>query len=89
MIPIRGLRAGAPVERPALVLFKLIPRADPPRSRWSRERVQLLRELWLAGLPAREIAARLGPGLSHDAVQCKAHRLDLPRRPNPVPARRP
>ncbi len=55
---------------------------------WDNARVDLLKNLWADGLPASEIAARLG-GVSRNAVIGKVHRLGLagrsrsPRRTSP------
>lgn len=47
---------------------------------WDDEKnVELLKELWLAGLSASQIAARIG-GITRMAVIGKAHRLKLPSR---------
>jgi GcrA cell cycle regulator len=43
-------------------------------------RVELLRKLWVDGLSARDIAARLGPEVTRNMVISKADRMGLPRR---------
>ena len=58
---------------------------------WTDERVDLLKELWGAGLPASQIAKKL-TGVSRSAVIGKAHRLGLSeksiaRRPEKVQRR--
>jgi GcrA cell cycle regulator len=47
---------------------------------WTIEKEKQLTELWLAGLTATEIAAKIGGGLSRCAVLGKAHRMDLASR---------
>ena len=47
-----------------------------PAESWTREQIELLRQLWNEGLTAAAIAARLG-GLSRSAVLGKVHRLRL------------
>jgi hypothetical protein len=49
--------------------------------RWSAGREAVLRDMWLRGKTATEIAEHLG-GISRYAVVGKAHRLQLPARPN-------
>jgi GcrA cell cycle regulator len=44
----------------------------------------MLQELWGSGLSAKEIAARLGSGITRNAVIGKAHRLGLSSRPSPI-----
>lgn len=44
---------------------------------WTDARVEQLRELWVAGFSAREIAERLGDGATRNAVIGKANRLGL------------
>lgn len=44
---------------------------------WTDDRVQVLRDMWGQGCTAREIAERLGPGVSRNAVIGKANRLGL------------
>lgn len=61
---------------------------------WTEERVDLLRQLWLQGQSASQIAALLG-SVTRNAVIGKAHRLQLSGRvasirrevPTPVPGR--
>lgn len=50
---------------------------------WSDERIERLKELWLKGMTASQIADELG-GVSRNAVIGKAHRLGLQSRPSPV-----
>jgi GcrA cell cycle regulator len=55
---------------------------------WSDERVQIMKELWLGGRSATEIAARLGPPVTRNSVIGKVNRLHLQRGANcPVPIR--
>lgn len=54
--------------------------ADPPAGSagaWSAERVEVLRRLWMQGIPAAEIAKQLG-GVRRNAVIGKAKRIGLP-----------
>lgn len=44
---------------------------------WSIEQIALLRDLWASGLSASEIAAKLGPGFSHNTVLGKVQRLGI------------
>lgn len=44
---------------------------------WSVDRVELLSKLWIAGYSARQIAERLGEGITRNAVIGKANRLGL------------
>ena len=44
---------------------------------WTKERIELLTQLWTEGLSASQIAAELGEGVSRNAVLGKAHRLGL------------
>lgn len=44
---------------------------------WTDERVELLKKLWTEGLSASQIAARLGAGVTRNAVIGKVHRLNL------------
>lgn len=44
---------------------------------WTDERVEQLKKLWQDGLSASQIAARLGAGLTRNAVIGKVHRLNL------------
>ena len=46
---------------------------------WSPERVEILTRLWAEGLSARQIAEKLGGGVTRNAVIGKAHRLNLQR----------
>ena len=47
---------------------------------WSPERVETLSRLWSEGLSARQIAEKLGGGVTRNAVIGKAHRLNLASR---------
>lgn len=49
---------------------------------WTDARIAQLRGLWAQDLPTEEIARQMG--ISKGAVIGKAHRLNLPRRENPV-----
>ena len=49
---------------------------------WTPELVEKLRELWLAGVSPIEMSRQLG--VSKDALIGKAHRIDLPMRPNAI-----
>lgn len=49
---------------------------------WNERVVAKLRALWAEGMPVRQIGIELGCNASQ--VIGKAHRLDLPRRQNPV-----
>lgn len=52
---------------------------------WTLESLVKLRKLWGRGLSYRDIARKLGPGFTKNAVACKARRLDLPaRKPDAV-----
>jgi GcrA cell cycle regulator len=63
---------------------------------WTDERVEQLRQAWLEGKSASQIATLLGHGLTRNAVIGKVHRLGLagraktpssaPLRPRPAPA---
>jgi GcrA cell cycle regulator len=44
---------------------------------WTDEKVDLLRQLWLDGKSASQIAAELGDGVTRNAVIGKVHRLGL------------
>lgn len=56
---------------------------------WSDERIEQLKLLYaLPDLSTTEIAARLGGGLSRNAVIGKVHRLGLPLRGKPLPKKR-
>jgi GcrA cell cycle regulator len=46
---------------------------------WSDERIEMLKELWSAGLSASQIAERIG-GISRNAVMGKVYRLNLETR---------
>jgi GcrA cell cycle regulator len=50
---------------------------------WTDERVELLKKLWGEGLSASQIAARLGQGITRNAVIGKVHRLNLSGRAQP------
>lgn len=60
---------------------------------WTDERIDLLKALWLEGLSATQVAAKLG-GVTRGAVIGKVHRLGIatrgaPTRPAPRPKPRP
>jgi GcrA cell cycle regulator len=50
---------------------------------WTDERIEQLKQLWINGMTASQIADELG-GVSRNAVIGKAHRLGLQSRPSPV-----
>jgi GcrA cell cycle regulator len=57
---------------------------------WTDEKVELLRQLWLDGKSASQIAAELGDGVTRNAVIGKVHRLGLSGRVKAsAPAARP
>lgn len=47
------------------------------KSAWTDGKVELLRQLWLSGSSASECAAKLGQGLTRNAVISKVHRIGL------------
>lgn len=51
---------------------------------WTDKKIEQLKQLWGKGLTASQIAAKLGEGITRNAVIGKAHRLKLPSRPSPV-----
>lgn len=51
---------------------------------WTSERVDQLAQLWADGFSARQIADKLGSGVTRNAVIGKAHRLNLQRGSEPV-----
>jgi len=51
--------------------------AAPEKAMWTEDRVGTLKELWADGLSASQIAARLGMGVTRNAVIGKVHRLNL------------
>ncbi|MAQ71463.1 MAG: gcrA cell cycle regulator family protein [Alphaproteobacteria bacterium] len=53
-------------------------------SKWTDDRVNLLKELWGEGKTAKEIAQLLGGGLTRNAVIGKAHRMKLSGRVSPI-----
>ena len=53
-------------------------------SKWTEDRVNLLKELWGEGKTAKEIAQLLGGGLTRNAVIGKAHRMKLSGRVSPI-----
>lgn len=63
---ISGKQATAPAES-----------SDDPASKWPFKRVEMLRQLWLNGVSAGEIAKQIGD-VSRNAVIGKAKRLGLP-----------
>ena len=56
--------------------------SNPERTPWNEDRVGALRRLWDEGHTTAEIGRRLR--VSKNAVVGKAHRLDLPARPDPI-----
>ena len=44
---------------------------------WTEDRVELLKKYWTDGLSASQIAAKLGMGVTRNAVIGKVHRLNL------------
>jgi len=60
-----------------------VDRAEDHEMEWTEEAIDRLRAFWDEGLPTAEIGRRLG--ISKNAVVGKAHRLDLPARPSPIP----
>ena len=50
---------------------------------WTDDRVEQLKKLWAEGLSASQIAARLGAGVTRNAVIGKVHRLGLAGRGQP------
>jgi GcrA cell cycle regulator len=50
---------------------------------WNEESIAKLRALWAEGLSTAAIGRRMG--VSKNAVVGKAHRLNLPSRPSPIP----
>lgn len=57
-----------------------MPREKPWPDAWTEE----LKALWPTGLSCSQIAARMGKGLTRNAIIGRAHRLDLERRGRPV-----
>ena len=53
-------------------------------SGWTKDRADQLIHLWATGLSCAKIAAKIGGGISRNAVIGKAHRLGLESRPSPV-----
>ena len=56
--------------------------SNPERTPWNEDRVGALRRLWDEGHATAEIGRRLR--VSKNAIVGKAHRLDLPARPDPI-----
>jgi GcrA cell cycle regulator len=57
----------------------------PARSgNWNDERIETMKQLWAAGLSASQVAARLGTGITRNAVISKVHRLGLQARATQV-----
>lgn len=50
---------------------------------WTKERIELLTDLWKQGHSASQIATQLG-NVTRNAVIGKAHRLGLTGRPSPI-----
>ncbi len=61
----------------------------PRKNTWPDERVVILKQLWLDGLSAAQIAAKLGDGITRNAVIGKVHRLGLSGRGSPTRVSRP
>jgi hypothetical protein len=93
-VPDGKLRVAPPPEAPAetdttpVDPMSAASRADqtPPQqmfvgsnASWTPERICKLRQLWLEGMPAEEIASRLG-GVTRNRVVGKAYRIGLPKR---------
>jgi GcrA cell cycle regulator len=56
---------------------------------WTEERVESLKRLWAEGLSASQIAAKIGGGVTRNAVIGKVHRLGLSGRVKPNAATQP
>jgi GcrA cell cycle regulator len=56
--------------------------SNAERTQWNEDRVGALRRLWDEGHATAEIGRRLR--VSKNAIVGKAHRLDLPGRPDPI-----
>ena len=50
---------------------------NPEKMPWTEDRVELLKKLWTEGHSASQIAAKLGMGVTRNAVIGKVHRLNL------------
>ncbi|HFC04341.1 MAG TPA: GcrA cell cycle regulator [Rhizobiales bacterium] len=61
----------------------------PRKNTWPDERVEILKQLWTDGLSASQIAAKLGDGITRNAVIGKVHRLGLSGRGSPARVARP
>ncbi len=61
----------------------------PRKNTWPDERVEILKKLWIDGLSASQIAAKLGDGITRNAVIGKVHRLGLSGRGSPTRASTP
>ena len=61
----------------------------PKKNTWPDERVEVLKTLWMDGLSASQIAARLGDGITRNAVIGKVHRLGLSGRGSPTRVAKP
>jgi len=59
------------------------------KNTWPDERVEILKQLWIDGLSASQIAAKLGDGITRNAVIGKVHRLGLSGRGSPTRVARP
>lgn len=51
---------------------------------WTPAHHALIQGLWMAGLTASQIAARIGPEVTRNMIIGKAHRLGLDSRPSPI-----
>lgn len=61
----------------------------PRKNTWPEERVEILKKLWIDGLSASQIAAKLGDNITRNAVIGKVHRLGLSGRGSPTRVSRP
>jgi hypothetical protein len=46
---------------------------------WTEERTELLCELWRSGLSSSQVAARIGDGITRNAIIGKVHRMKVKR----------
>ena len=51
---------------------------------WTKEKIDVLSQMWRTGFTARQIAQKIGNGVTRNAVIGKAHRLGLSQRPQPA-----
>jgi GcrA cell cycle regulator len=60
-------------------------RARDHQGKWRNEAlVEQLKTLWNEGMSTRQIARRLGPGITHNMVIGKIHRMGLSGRPSVI-----